>query len=86
MEHTIDHPTFETVEPPNNSLRTQQRAPPGVGVKDLRPLRGRPYGPIPDPNASSTRPNEAENSQQKINYKNRRLTGPAPSGMTCGNT
>ena len=78
MEHAIDHPTFETVEPLKHLLRTEQRAPFGVGVKDLRPLRGRPCGPIPDPNASSTRPKKAENSHQKINYKNRGVDRPRP--------
>src|SRR5512133_2968035 len=66
-----------------NLLRPEQRAPPGVGVKDLRPLRGRPCGSIPDPDASPRRAHkQAENPQEKDQYKNYRLTGPAPSGMT----
>ncbi len=32
-------------------LRVFQHAPGGVDVQDLRPLRGRPSGPIPDPDA-----------------------------------
>ena len=66
-----------------NLLRPEQRAPPGVDVKDLRPLRGRPYGSIPDPDASPRRAHkQAENPQEKDQHKNYRLTGPAPSGMT----
>jgi hypothetical protein len=66
-----------------NLLRPEQRAPPGVGVKDLRPLRGRPCGSIPDPDASPRRAHkQAENPQEKDQHKNYRLTGPAPSGMT----
>jgi hypothetical protein len=46
----------------------KQRAPSGVGVKDLRPLRGRPCGPIPDPDASSRRAHkQAESRRKKIN-------------------
>src|SRR6187551_1112771 len=70
-----------------NLLRPEQRAPPGVDVKDLRPLRGRPYGSIPDPDASPRRAHkQAENPQEKDQYKNYRLTGPAPSGMTLNET
>jgi hypothetical protein len=34
-----------------------QHAPRGVDVQDLRPLRGRPYGPILDPDAYPGAPN-----------------------------
>ena len=55
-------------------LRSQQRAPSGVGVKDLRPLRGRPSGPILDPDASAQRAQEqAENRQRKDQRPRARL-------------
>ena len=71
-------------EPPDLPLRPEQHAPRGVGVKDLRPLRGRPSGPIPDPNASTRRAPETggRNAKRKDQEQERRLTGPAPSGMT----
>jgi hypothetical protein len=41
-----------------------------------------PAGSILDTDASSRRAHEqADNDQKKITTKNRRLTGPAPSGM-----
>jgi len=52
---------------PQPLLRPEQRAPSGVGVKDLRPLRGRPSGPIIDPDASPRRAHkQAENHKEKI--------------------
>ena len=85
--HWSTHPTSnhrtDRSRTDTNLLRPQQRAPPGVGVKDLRPLRGRPCGSIPDPDASPRRAHkQAENLQEKDQHKNYRLTGPAPSGMT----
>ncbi|HEX2297714.1 MAG TPA: hypothetical protein VHH34_04215, partial [Pseudonocardiaceae bacterium] len=50
----ITRPVEPRDHPPPFSAR-EQRAPPGVGVKDLRPLRGRPCGPILDPDASARR-------------------------------
>ena len=41
-DHPLPEHTRETPEP--LILRLEQRAPTGVGVKDLRPLRGRPAG------------------------------------------
>jgi hypothetical protein len=62
-----DHPSIENnPEPTNLPLRPEQPAPPGVDVKDLRPLHGRPCGPIPDPEASTRRAQkQAERSQKK---------------------
>src|SRR5207342_1814794 len=69
---------------PQPLLRPEQRAPSGVGVKDLRPLRGRPFGPIIDPDASPRRAHKpAENHKEKISSTELGLTGPAPSGMTA---
>ena len=48
-------------------LRVFQHAPGGVDVQDLRPLRGRPYGPIPDTDAY---PGAPTNPQKKPNPKN----------------
>ena len=62
--------------PPPPSLRSRrllsffrvfQHAPVGVDVQDLRPLRGRPYGPIPDTDAY---PGAPTNPQKKLNPKN----------------
>jgi hypothetical protein len=45
-----------------------------------------PGGSILDTDASSRRAHEqANNDQKKITTKNRRLTGPAPSGMNVHN-
>jgi hypothetical protein len=73
-----DRPSIENnPEPTDLPLRPEQHAPPGVDVKDLRPLRGRPCGPIPDPDASTRRAQrQAERSQKKITNKNPELTGP----------
>ena len=59
-----------------------QHAPRGVDIQDLRPLRGRPYGPIPDTDAYPGAPTD---DQKKIQQPNSRLTSPDPSGMTCKN-
>ena len=66
LEHAHDPLPENNTEPPHLSLRPEQRAPRGVGVKDLRPLRGRPFGPILDPNASARRaPKQAEETQKR---------------------
>ena len=53
-----------------------------VAVKDLRPLRGRPYGPILDPDASTERAgNTAENETTEHNPVPRQN----PTGLlACG--
>src|SRR5215212_9844254 len=62
---------------PTRLLRPEQRAPSGVGVKDLRPLRGRPFGPILDPDASPRRAQEqAENSKKKDHPAKQRVDRP----------
>jgi hypothetical protein len=68
---------------PPRSPPLEQHAPPGVGIKDLRPLRGRPCGPILDPDASARRAqNRRRDLEERSGATNRGLTGPAPSGMT----
>ena len=59
-------------------LRLEQHAPRGIGVKDLRPLRGRALpGPILDPDALlDAAHKQAENEQEKINDKNRGVDRP----------
>jgi len=49
LEHApdLEPPHRPEPAPTRTLLRPEQRAPPGVDVKDLRPLRGRPYGSIP---------------------------------------
>ena len=44
LEHALDHPIPLTRPGAHRTsfLRPEQHAPSGVGVKDLRPLRGRP--------------------------------------------
>ena len=74
--------TSKSTEPHRlHLLRLEQHAPRGIGVKDLRPLRGRALtGPILDPDALlDAAQKQAENEQEKINDKNRGLTGPAPA-------
>src|SRR5690348_4851209 len=56
-------------------VRVFQHAPVGVDVQDLRPLRGRPCGPIPDTDAYPDAPTDP---QKKIKTPRKRLTGPAP--------
>jgi hypothetical protein len=52
-------------------------------VPDLRPLRGRPFGPLLDPDAYPDAPTgRRRTTRRKIKTKNRGLTGPARSGMT----
>ena len=46
-------------------LRLEQRAPRGVDVQDLRPLRGRPCGPILDPDAYPGAPTTPAKNRQK---------------------
>jgi hypothetical protein len=51
---------------------------PGVG-----PLRGRPFGPISDPDAyPGALTDRRRTARRKIRNRNGGLTGPAPSGMT----
>jgi hypothetical protein len=51
LEHAPD-PRPEPTEPHRTPFSAfEQDAPRGAGVQDLRPLRGRPFGPIPDPDA-----------------------------------
>ncbi|MDT7717056.1 MAG: hypothetical protein QOH09_3048 [Pseudonocardiales bacterium] len=68
-----DRPSIENnPEPTDLPLRPEQHAPPGVDVKDLRPLRGRPSGPIPDPDASTRRAQrQAERSQKRSQKRTR---------------
>ena len=81
MEHT-PQPRPHHREQHHNHLRPQQRAPRGVDIKDRRPLRGRPFGPILDPDASpGAAQQQAKETVRKIHNKNNGLTGPAPSGM-----
>jgi len=83
MEHT-PQPRPHHREQHHNHLRPQQRAPRGVDIKDRRPLRGRPFGPILDPDASpGAAQQQAKETVRKIHNKNNGLTGPAPSGMTA---
>lgn len=58
-------------------LRPEQPASSGVDVKDLRPLRGRPFGSIPDPDASTRRAQmQAENGQKKDQEQERGVDRP----------
>jgi hypothetical protein len=43
----------DTAKDDRPPLRPEQPAPSGVDVKDLRPLRGRPFGSIPDPDPNA---------------------------------
>src|SRR5881409_2110405 len=53
-----------------------------AGVK-ATPLRGRPSGPRLDPDAAATRPHPpAPRARRRASPLIKRLTGPAPSGMT----
>src|SRR5690348_1539616 len=73
---TTPHPT-QQASPPD------KHAPPGVGVHDLRPLRGRPPARswTPTPHQRAHKP--AENPETKISTTQApHLTGPASSGMT----
>jgi hypothetical protein len=73
----------DTAKDDRPPLRPEQPAPSGVDVKDLRPLRGRPFGSILDPDASPRRAQlQAENPKKKDHPARTGLTGPAPSGMT----
>jgi hypothetical protein len=62
-------PIRRSSEPPTFSfLPRLQHAPRGVDIQDLRPLRGRPYGPIPDTDAY---PGAPTNPQKKLNPQER---------------
>src|SRR4051812_39782700 len=52
-----------------------QHAPGGVDVQDLRPLRGRPCGPIPDTDAYRGAPTHRA---RRSKIPRTRLTDPAP--------
>ena len=56
-------------------LRVFQHAPDGVDVQDLRPLRGRPSGPIPDTDAYPDAPTDRRRRSKTLRT---RLTDPAP--------
>ena len=63
-------------EPPTSSFfRVFQHAPGGVDVQDLRPLRGRPCGPIPDTDAYPGAPTD---SQKKIKNTKKEVDRPRP--------
>jgi hypothetical protein len=65
-------------------LRPEQRAPRGVDVKDLRPLRGRPFGPIPDPDASlGAAQQQAKRTARKIHRQEQRVDRPRPFRDDC---
>ena len=74
MEHA-HNPTRQGIRSRRLSFCLFQHAPGGVDIQDLRPLRGRPSGPIPDTDAYPGAPTEP---QKKIETRTRRLTGPAP--------
>jgi hypothetical protein len=80
------HPTTQDnpeEHPPHSFLRREQHAPNDVGVKDLRPLRGRPTGPILDPDALTRRAqNLTEKTKERSASPRGPLTGPTPTGMT----
>src|SRR5512133_1442788 len=56
-------------------FRVFQHAPGGVDVQDLRPLRGRPSGPIPDTDAY---PDAPTHRRRRSKTPRTRLTDPAP--------
>jgi transposase InsO family protein len=75
--------------PPPRRSRTDSLSPPRIACaarhRRQGPTAASRSGPGPDPGPRClTRrcPKQAENEQEKINNKNRGLTGPAPSGMT----
>src|SRR3954452_14740276 len=77
--------TRQILERPNPTLhlRFHQHAPCGVDIQALRPLRGRPCGPILDPDAYPGAPTtRRRTAKRKINHRRTRLTGTTPSGMT----
>ena len=63
---------------PHLILRRKQHAPIGDGVRDLRPLRGRPFGPILDTAASSTRPETGEEPTQRDQLQEHGVDRPHP--------
>jgi len=62
MEHA-HNPTRQGIRSRRLSFCLFQHAPGGVDVQDLRPLRGRPSGPIPDTDAYPGAPTD---TQKKI--------------------
>jgi hypothetical protein len=65
---------------PRPRRRKQQQHRPRPGVKALRPLRGRPYGPSPDAGPRPALP-KINRRGRKMSRK-RALTHPTPPGMT----
>ena len=62
-----------------SAVNSVHRAPCGVDVKDLRPLRGRPFGPIPDPDAyPGALTDTRRTARRKIRNRNGGWTSPAP--------
>ena len=75
MEHA-PNPTPKPSEPPTPFFfRVFQHAPGGVDVQDLRPLRGRPCGPIPDTDAYPGAPTD---DQKKIQQPHKQVDQPRP--------
>jgi hypothetical protein len=84
----LEHAPDPITEPPGAARSHpfsafEQPAPPGIDVKDLRPLRGRPLRgrsltPTPHPGAPT---NTGEEPKERSEQQQQGLTGPAPSGM-----
>jgi hypothetical protein len=74
MEHGPNPHLPGPSEPPT-SLLLFQHAPGGVDVQDLRPLRGRPSGPIPDTDAYPGAPTDP---QKKIKSTKNEVDRPRP--------
>ena len=83
---TVDSNGENPASDPNTPANTPTQPLPGHGhqlANSAALLRGRPCGPIPDPDALlDTAQQHAETPKEKINSTNPGLTGPAPSGMT----
>ena len=72
-------PSPQKIESPDTPGGFKQRAPRGVDVKDLRPLRGRPFGPIPDPDASlGAAQQQAKRTFRKIDQQEPGVDRPHP--------
>jgi hypothetical protein len=74
MEHA-HNPTRQGIRSRRLSFRLFQHAPGGVDVQDLRPLRGRPCGPIPDTDAYPGAPTD---TQKKIKSTKNEVDRPRP--------
>jgi hypothetical protein len=64
MEHA-HQPRPSTIGSRTAFFSAFQHAPGDVDVQDLRPLRGRPYGPIPDTDAYPGAPIDAQKKIQQ---------------------